>query len=532
MRYKIFTLIILSGLTALLYEVIWFRLLSIVFGSTTHALAIMIAAYLSGLALGAYLAGVIFGSLKDNRQIVFYLGCVQLFVGISAYIAYLLINSLSSVYAWVFFTFHLHYLFLSAVQFVLVFIIVLLPTTLLGAVFPLSVKVVYDSFPNNIGKDVGVIYALNTVGSVFGVLITTFLLIPLFGIKLTNEFGILVNFLAGGLLFLGTNVRKIVFYIILFISVIALQNITPYPVYPFSFYAANRIGSISMYNFISRQAKPLFDKDDISGRVQVFKDPSGVFLVHGGKFEGGIGKYPESAAKRLMAILPLTAHLNPKSYLQVGLGSGETLAAAQAYPDLEKIDVAEINKSLVKATNLYVNPGVLKDKNTKIIVADGRNFISLARKKYDVISIHPSWMVETSSSNFYTKDFFELLEKRLMEDGIVALWLDYWLLDRENTRIILKTFLSSFPNANTWHMKKTSVIILMGSKTKISSEENVYKRIIKRYPKFKKEFEIGVSSREFRTDKWKKNKTTYNTDDKPVVEFNSIKNFFNLESRQ
>lgn len=199
----IFILFFLSGLAGLIYEIVWGRQLVLIFGSTTNSLVATISAYLGGLALGSFLAGKIADQLNPKQLLRAY-SLLELGVGLSALaspflflkvkILYSLISDGSSV------TFSL-----IAIKFLLTSLIILIPTTLMGATLPFLVRFLEltTQIPN---LTLSRLYAINTLGGVCGVLSTGFILIELFGLNqtlyLAVSFNIFISLIA---LFLPVN---------------------------------------------------------------------------------------------------------------------------------------------------------------------------------------------------------------------------------------------------------------------------------------------------------------------------------------
>ena len=183
----------ISGMTALIYEVVWTRPLQLIFGSTIYAVSAMLTALMIGFVLGAFL----FRNLADrskNPALLF----AGLSFGIGAYglIALSLFKTLPSVY-----------LYLLGVpgfqffQFILAFLVLIVPATLFGATWP----VVNRAYVNlaEMGKDVGRLYSFNSFGSAAGSLVAGFLLIPWLGITNTALLAASLNLFIAFLLFLS-----------------------------------------------------------------------------------------------------------------------------------------------------------------------------------------------------------------------------------------------------------------------------------------------------------------------------------------
>ena len=199
-------LFFVSGISGLIYEVVWLRILSRVIGVTTYATAITLAAFMLGLALGS----VLFGRLSDkrNNQLMYY-SILQIAIAIAAAITPALFRVSIELYR----TLHPisnHNTFLLLLSRILAsFILLLIPTTLMGGTLPLLISYLVKK-EGKFGKNFSLLYGLNTFGAVVGVLLSGFITIGFFGEQQTINIGVLLNFLvgiAGYLLYRRTSIQ-------------------------------------------------------------------------------------------------------------------------------------------------------------------------------------------------------------------------------------------------------------------------------------------------------------------------------------
>lgn len=170
----------LSGMTALIYEVVWTRPLQYIFGSTIYAVSAMLTTFFIGFALGSY----IFRNLADISNPIRLFMLLELGIGIYGLIILSLFSILPAIY--------LSFVLIPGVQFlqfVLIFLVLILPATFFGGIWP----IVNKAYVNELGKDVGKLYSLNSLGAAFGSLATGFLLIPLIGIRNTSILAAFIN---------------------------------------------------------------------------------------------------------------------------------------------------------------------------------------------------------------------------------------------------------------------------------------------------------------------------------------------------
>ena len=189
-----FVLFFLSGACGLVYEVLWCRQLGLIFGNTVQSLSAVLTAFMAGLALGSYLAGRLCHRLK--RPLLAY-GILELCIG--AYCAALpwlfsdhgpIVPVYRSLYG------ETGSGGLSIVRFAISLVLLLIPTTFMGATLPVLSQYL-SGIKTSLGRTVGALYAVNTFGAVAGAAATGFFLLPNFGKSQTNWIAVGCNVMLG-----------------------------------------------------------------------------------------------------------------------------------------------------------------------------------------------------------------------------------------------------------------------------------------------------------------------------------------------
>jgi spermidine synthase len=183
-----------SGGSSLIFETIFTRLLTYTFGNTAHAVSTVLAAFLGGLALGAYLIGRWVDRRPPNLWIY---GVLELLV--AAYCLFIpeLFELLTQAYVGLYHRFELGPTALTMVRLGLAGVVILLPTMLMGGTFPALARYVaagHSEAPWRISR----LYAWNTLGAALGTLGSTYLLMPYWGVGGTIWFAVGINFLIFG----------------------------------------------------------------------------------------------------------------------------------------------------------------------------------------------------------------------------------------------------------------------------------------------------------------------------------------------
>ena len=197
----VYFLFFLSGITALIYEIVWTRMLTLVFGHTVFSISVVLAAFMAGLGLGSYLFGyaadrLSINSMDSSSTALNLYGWVEILIFANGALLSLLFSNFSSIYS----LFHSFIPESASLQNLLKiffsFILMLIPTTLMGATLPLISKYCVTN-DKQIGKQISLLYALNTLGAAFGCMVTGFFLMETFGVLQTVLFAAGINLLVG-----------------------------------------------------------------------------------------------------------------------------------------------------------------------------------------------------------------------------------------------------------------------------------------------------------------------------------------------
>ena len=449
----------ISGFCALAYEVLWTRIMVFFLGSTTYAFATMLAAFLFGIALGS----IVLARWVDRiKQPVAIFGIIQLGIGLFALILmpafeelYGLSRAFQSTFGlsrfWTFFS---------------CFLVMCLPTFLMGASFPLVTKI-YTGSARQLGKSIGNVYAVNTVGSILGSFCAGFILIPLLGIRPSIVLTVALNSGIGCLLILksrwqtetgksliqGIGIGMPILNVGL--ALILLLTVNQPLFLKSAIFKTQRPGDTLVdYN------------EEVDATVTTLKDDEGVYRLYVDTNQAADASRWDSPSHRVIAHLPLLLHPRPKRALVVGFGMGLTSHSITQHG--VQVDAIEVSNGVLSAAQKYfthVNGNVFENRLFNYKLNDGRNHILMTKTKYDMIStgiIHP--LVSAGSSNIYTADFYRLCRKILTEDGIMCQWVPLHRLPEAHYKMIVRTFIEVFPETTLWYKYTPDFVILIGTR--------------------------------------------------------------------
>ncbi|MBN1818523.1 MAG: fused MFS/spermidine synthase [Sedimentisphaerales bacterium] len=461
-----------SGFAALVYEIAWTRALALLIGSSVYAFSMILTAFVLGIALGSMVYARFVDQIRDPMRA---LAVIQAAIGLTALPVVPLIGNLPFWVTGLISRFGSSFWQLQAVEFAMIVVIVLLPTTLMGAAFPLASRL-FVRQSATVGKSVGTLYASNTVGNILGAFAGGFILIPVVGIENTLFVAVMINVLVGGLFFslsrsLSMMYRGLVAGAVTAVAVVGIILIPPWNAGEMSFgpfYEALRHSksiarSPAELRTFESQRKVLFHKEDVGATVTVkqLSDGSLTLYTNGKPDASSRGDMP---SQQLVAQIPLLLHPDPKSALVVGLASGISLGSAGRHP-LERMDCVEIAPGMVAASRYFddYNYRILDDPRVDLIIGDGRNHLALTDRKYDVIISEPSNPFIAGVADLFTREYFRLCRDRLTDRGVAAAWMQAYLIDKASFSSIVRTFQSVFPEMTLWKTAKGDCI-MVGSK--------------------------------------------------------------------
>ncbi|MEJ5166901.1 MAG: fused MFS/spermidine synthase [Thermoanaerobaculia bacterium] len=181
----------LSGVSSLIYQMVWLKKLHLIFGVTTPSIVAILVAFMAGLSLGSFLIGKYSKNFKN--PFLFY-GILEAIIGIYALFMDYFFSILDKVFIIFYNSLSGTPLFFDFLRFILSLFVLLAPTFLMGGTLPLLVQGT-EKLDKNFGKKTGFLYGINTLGAFFGTFLSTFYTIPTLGFKTTNYLAIFLNFL-------------------------------------------------------------------------------------------------------------------------------------------------------------------------------------------------------------------------------------------------------------------------------------------------------------------------------------------------
>ena len=457
--------IFLCGFAAMLYEIALMKLLPLILGSSTYSFSLMLAAFISGIAIGSAVAGAWIGSVRRRLGA---LGGALIAQGLAFMLSIPLYSKLPDAYVALRVGAHLPFAAYEVVSFGLCFLVMVVPTFFLGAVLPIAAQIV--ARPGTLADDVGRLYAANTLGNILGTVLTGLVLVPLLGFKATMEVGIATNLISGLCLIsaepsLSKRRRGIAAAVV---AVAVLTYLQGYPRLDIiklnsGVYRMNKYASVVQTDLGERlrSTKLEYAREDEVCFVTVMRTAASLSLRVNGKPDASSAGDMET--QKMLAHYPLLLKPDAKSVLVIGLGSGITAGAALTHP-IKSLDCAELSPAVIEAAKFFApwNHDVHADPRLHLIVDDGRNFLERATGQYDVIISEPSNPWIAGIGRLFTVECFRTASSHLTPDGVMAQWMHTYEMDPAMFRTVVRTFRAAFPHV-VLMVSAAADVIMLGS---------------------------------------------------------------------
>jgi spermidine synthase len=434
---------LLSGFTAMAYEIVWTRMFQIELGTSIYAFSIMLAFYLAGVATGSLCARQLVGKAEHPLQMF---GLAQLGVGLYGLIGMYLVSFFEPVSL----SLQLSLKHVLVMPFVVVFPI----TFVLGVIFP-AVCRCYVASEAEVSRAVGRLYALNTLGCILGSLVCGFVLVWLLGTRGTVLVLAGINLTLGVVLVFRESAGIRQSYLWPAAATVVMAAVVLGFASPDPFTAAVQRAIRQSFGRSAKEVKIYFQKEGIAATTTALGIPNQPSSEH--LWVNGIGMTIPCTETKIMAHLPLLLHQNPKEMLIVCFGMGTTVRSARVHKQIQ-CDVVELVPEVYDCLPYFHadGPAILSDPRIHRYADDGRNFLLMRSKQYDVITMDPPPPVWSAGTvNLYTEEFFDLCHRHLNPDGIMCLWVPP--MEASEARMIMKTFNTVFPDTYVWRSSSFEV---------------------------------------------------------------------------
>jgi spermidine synthase len=458
------------GATAMAYEIGWTRLLSTQLGSSTYAFTLMLGTFLTGMVMGSALFERWSRRYKTTSMTF---AVTQTLTALAALAFLVFFSHLIEVLPPILRATHESFRGLVLAQFV-TSALAMLPTAIVfGFNFP-AVALLIVGRQTSSGSAAGAVgraYAWNTLGAIVGAVSAGFWLLPRLGSFHLLAVTAGANLILAAILSLESSPRR-AWKMIACASNVALLIAAAFIGFSSYFYdpavaAYNTLMYWDLYDrpLTMRENAHLVDvvyfADGLNATISVARTDDYISLRTNGKVDAS---NQDKTTQLLVGHLGAMAH-PPRRVLLIGFGSGMTASALAAYPEMERLDIVEIEPAVVGAAPMLtqLNRNVLRDPRVHVTFDDARNFLFTTREHYDLIVSEPSNPWIAGVATLFTKEFYKAAQSRLLPGGVFVQWVQAYSLYPEDLRMLLATFLSEFNGATLWHGDSPDLILMAPS---------------------------------------------------------------------
>jgi spermidine synthase len=437
------TTLAVTGFASIATQVGWTKYLAIFVGSTIFGLSVILAVFLTGIALGAWLIRRRIDTVR-SPEMMMALGLAA--AAVTMLVARAGLGYVPELQA-----------FLNradatpgvttAIRYAALVLLILPPTLIFGALFPLNLKIFCGGLIG-VRTLIGKAYALNTLASITGAAFAGFVAIPLFGTDfLLGAMALLVA--ATTLVWCGHAVSASGRLLLAGAGAAAVLLLLALPGIDYRRLIAS-VG-YDAYSKSGETPEYLFLKEGKAGVISLMTyDGDSVKLQNNGLNEAGLTlSNPNDipVIEALLGVIPYGLHTSPESAFVIGFGGGTTTRIL-ADTDLNEIRVVELEPAVVEAGH-YVKDGpisALSDPRVSISYNDARNVLVVEDRKYDIIVSQPSHPWLAGSAGLFSREFWEITRSRLNEGGIFGQWVNLFRMDAPTMQSLFKAFFDVYPH--------------------------------------------------------------------------------------
>ena len=473
-----------SGFVTISTQVAWTRMLTMIIGSSTYAFSIVVALFLIGLALGAWIIGRKDQSVNLRATIL----KVEVLTAASLFVSLFIVNFIP----WLLIKLGLAFKISSwptllMLQILSAALLILLPALLMGMVMPLVLF--WASSGDGAVRLVGRTYAVNTIGAIAGAFISGFVLIPRTSTKFTLIVASATCLIVAGFAYqpprsIGdAGLRRslsagLTFALIILLLVAA----PPINVADLSVGAYDTLVRVLAGRDVTTTAESSRDNGSDTHRLVMYEEgPTSTVSVRkdGETFSMAINGRTNASdsssdmpTQVMLGELPMLLAPRLNNGLVIGFATGVTVGAMLESP-IASVTCVELESATIKGSHFFehVNHQPLNDPRTKLIIDDARTYLRVTTTRYDVIVSEPSHPWVPGVANLFTREFFELGRQRLSDQGVFVQWLQIYQLSTESLRSVLATYKTVFPHVMVFRVgggAKGKDLILVGSNSPLN----------------------------------------------------------------
>jgi predicted membrane-bound spermidine synthase len=531
------------GFAFLLMELVWYRMLGPILGGSSYTFGLVLAVALLGIGAGGLLYGV--GADRRRPTLLSFAGTCTL-EALAMVVPFALGDRIAMIAAFLHPMSAMGFAPLVGSWSVVTLIVVFLPAVVAGYQFPLLIALL-GTGREQVGREVGVTYAANTLGAICGSIAGGFGLIPLLTAQGAWRL-VVALLLAQALVAVVASLRRreaSAARALVPLATGALALALLGAMGPTAFWRHTPIGAGRFtpnfggpneirYAEERIRSRIVWQADGVESTVALDLTQEYAFIVNGKSDGSALGDAPTQVLSGLIGSL---LHPNPKRALVIGLGTGSTAGWMAQIPSIERVDVVELEPAILHVAEVLspVNRDVLKNPKVHVMIGDGRELLLTSKEKYDVVFSEPSNPYRVGVASLFSADFYRAVRQRMNPGGIFLQWLQGYELDAQVVRTAYATLNSVFPAVESWQTHHADLMLVSTEEPLVHDFDRARARI--ETEPYRTAFDRiwGVGGLEgfysgyiaspklaaaFRQAEGK----AINTDDRPILEFGFAKN--------
>jgi spermidine synthase len=348
--------------------------------------------------------------------------------------------------------------------------IVVLPAAFVAGIqFPYLIALLGQG-QEHVGRQVGQAYAWNTAGAILGSLVGGFGILPLLSAEgawiLSVVCLVVLGTAAIGFALREAHPRVILFPVGVAAVVLALVTaVGPTEVWRNSHRGDVRIDDLDrspngLRAFAQdKQRHIIWQEDGVESGVAISAADGYAFVING-RTDGNARH--DAQTQVMLGVVGAILHPAPRSSFVIGLGTGCTAGWLGAVPGMERVDVAELEPSILTVARFCtpVNNGCLDRDNVNVILGDAREILITTPDRYDLIVSEPSNPYRVGIASLFTTEFYRSVEERLNDGGIFLQWLQAYQVTGDTVQTVYATLKSVFPAVNTFQTSRGDLLLV------------------------------------------------------------------------
>lgn len=462
-----------TGLSFLWMELVFYRMLGPLLGGSTYTFGLILVVALLGLGLG----GASYSAWFKNRPPTAYAFAVTCLLEALFLLAPFALGDRLALWALALRSLAGLGFFALASGWAAVTAVVVFPAAFIaGAQFPLLMALLGRG-RRDVGAHVGNAYAWNTAGSILGSLSGGFGLIPWLsapGLWRVSALALVALGTAAAALSFRIEKRRAVLVwpaLALAACVLLVRATGPTAGFRHSPIGAGRSDDVmdkatsnSLRDWLHHRRRSIFwEADGVESSVALSGQNGYNFIVNG-KVDGHARL--DSGTQVMSGLIGAALHPSPKRALVVGLGTGSTAGWLGAVPEIERVDVIELEPAILRvARDCHpVSQQVLDNPKVKISIGDAREVLLSTKERYDIIFSEPSNPYRAGIASLFTKEVYTAVDEHLTDGGFFLQWLQAYDVDARTVRTVYATLGTVFPHVETWLTDTGDLVLLAGRK--------------------------------------------------------------------